>query len=143
MHAPSVKTSSLGTTPNTHSGIGYMTPHSVHYGTAQAIHTTRQTTLDGAFLAHPNRREGGPDLEVSSRLRKPGGGRKRLSETDPQLNVELDRLVAPAIQRARARQDRPGAASHCSGGKNNLGRITKRGARTCARCCSRARSRRS
>jgi hypothetical protein len=32
---------------------------------------------------------------VSSRLRKPGGGRKRLSETDPQLNVELDRLVAP------------------------------------------------
>jgi putative transposase len=41
-----------------HSGIGYMTPHSVHYGTAKAIHATRQATLDGAFLAHPNRFKG-------------------------------------------------------------------------------------
>ena len=41
-----------------HSGIGYMSPHSVHYGTAQAIHATRQTTLDGAFRAHPNRFKG-------------------------------------------------------------------------------------
>jgi Rhodopirellula transposase DDE domain len=39
-----------------------------------------------------------PDVrgaEVGTRLRKPGGGRKRLSETDPQLSVEIDRLVAP------------------------------------------------
>jgi putative transposase len=41
-----------------HSGIGYMTPHSIHYGTAQAIHATRQATLDKAFLAHPNRFKG-------------------------------------------------------------------------------------
>ena len=40
-------------------------------------------------------REDDPDAEVSARLRKPGGGRKALTETDPQLNVELDRLVAP------------------------------------------------
>jgi len=46
-------------------------------------------------LAELATRDGEPDSEVSSRLRKPGGGRKRLSETDPQLNVELDRLVAP------------------------------------------------
>ena len=46
-------------------------------------------------LAELAAREGGPDFEVSSRLRKPGGGRKRLSESDPQLSVELDRLVAP------------------------------------------------
>ena len=32
-----------------HSGIGYMTPHSIHYGTAQAIHATRQATLDKAL----------------------------------------------------------------------------------------------
>ena len=43
-----------------HSGIGYMTPHSIHYGTAQAIHATRQATLDKAFLAHPNRFKGKP-----------------------------------------------------------------------------------
>ena len=46
-------------------------------------------------LAELAAREGDPDSEVSSRLRKPGGGRKRLTETDPQLSVELDRLVAP------------------------------------------------
>ena len=46
-------------------------------------------------LAELAAREGGPDFQVSSRLRKPGGGRKRLSESDPQLSVELDRLVAP------------------------------------------------
>ena len=40
-------------------------------------------------------REGAPDSEVSPRLRKPGGGRKRLTEIDPQLSRELDRLVAP------------------------------------------------
>ena len=40
-------------------------------------------------------REVEPDAEVSSRLRKPGGGRKRLIETDPQLSGQLDRLVSP------------------------------------------------
>ncbi len=38
-----------------HSGIGYMTPHSVHYGLATDIRATRQDTLNAAFLAHPNR----------------------------------------------------------------------------------------
>ena len=46
-------------------------------------------------LAELVARDGAGDVEVSSRLRKPGGGRKSLSETDPQLSVELDRLVAP------------------------------------------------
>jgi hypothetical protein len=36
-----------------------------------------------------------PDIEVTSRLRKAGGGRKRLTDTDPQLSEELDRLVDP------------------------------------------------
>jgi Rhodopirellula transposase DDE domain len=46
-------------------------------------------------LAELAARQDDPDAEVTSRLRKPGGGRKRLTETDPQLSVELDRLVAP------------------------------------------------
>ena len=46
-------------------------------------------------LAELSARQGDPDAEVSSRLRKVGGGRKRLSETDPQLSEVLDRLVAP------------------------------------------------
>jgi len=38
-----------------HGGIGYMTPHSVHAGKADALRIVRQNTLDAAFLAHPER----------------------------------------------------------------------------------------
>ena len=38
-----------------HSGIGYMTPHSVHYGLDKDMRVVRQATLDTAFLANPNR----------------------------------------------------------------------------------------
>ena len=38
-----------------HSGIAYMTPHSVHYGLAADMRLTGQATLDAAFLANPNR----------------------------------------------------------------------------------------
>ena len=40
-------------------------------------------------------RDAEPDAEVTARLRMPGGGRKRLTETDPQLSAELDHLVDP------------------------------------------------
>jgi len=42
-------------TMHRHSGIGYMTPHAVHHGHAEALLITRQASLDAAFLAHPNR----------------------------------------------------------------------------------------
>jgi putative transposase len=38
-----------------HSGIGFMTPHNLHFGHAAAINLTRQSALDRAFLAHPER----------------------------------------------------------------------------------------
>jgi len=38
-----------------HSGIGYMTPHSVHHGLAADLRVRRQAALDAAFLANPNR----------------------------------------------------------------------------------------
>ena len=38
-----------------HAGIGLMTPDQVHYGQADAIHTARQNTLDGAFNRNPER----------------------------------------------------------------------------------------
>ncbi len=40
-------------------------------------------------------RQAEPDIETTSRLRKAGGGRWRLTDTDPQLSEALDRLVAP------------------------------------------------
>ena len=42
-------------TMHRHSGIGYMTPHSMHHGHADAMLATRQANLDAAFLVHPNR----------------------------------------------------------------------------------------
>jgi putative transposase len=45
-------------TVHRHSGIGYMAPHSVHYGHAQALREIRKATLDAAFLAHPKRFKG-------------------------------------------------------------------------------------
>ena len=45
-------------TAHCHSGIGFMTPESVHYGRAQALFQHRAQTLDVAFLAHPMRFKG-------------------------------------------------------------------------------------
>jgi putative transposase len=38
-----------------HSGIGMLTPAMVHFGQAPAIRQQRQTVLDAAYLAHPDR----------------------------------------------------------------------------------------
>ncbi|MCD4785065.1 MAG: IS3 family transposase [Candidatus Eremiobacteraeota bacterium] len=38
-----------------HSGIGLLTPGSVHYGLAETITAHRQEVLNGAFLTHPER----------------------------------------------------------------------------------------
>ena len=38
-----------------HLGIGLMTPDQVHFGQADEVHATRQTTLDLAFRNNPNR----------------------------------------------------------------------------------------
>ena len=38
-----------------HAGIGLMTPDQIHFGQADEIHAARQTALDAAFLATPER----------------------------------------------------------------------------------------
>jgi putative transposase len=38
-----------------HSGIGFHTPASVHYGTHVEVRRQRQSTLDAAFMQHPQR----------------------------------------------------------------------------------------
>ena len=43
-----------------HSGIGFMTPHAVHYGEAEYLHQLRAETLAAAFADHPNRFKGNP-----------------------------------------------------------------------------------
>lgn len=41
-----------------HSGIGYMTPHAMHFGYAAELQVIRQTALDTAFHANPERFKG-------------------------------------------------------------------------------------
>jgi putative transposase len=41
-----------------HSGIGFMTPETVHYGRDVALTEQRALTLDAAYLAHPQRFKG-------------------------------------------------------------------------------------
>ena len=43
-----------------HSGIGFHTPASVYFGTANEIRQQRAVTLDAAFVAHPERFVAGP-----------------------------------------------------------------------------------
>jgi hypothetical protein len=54
-------------------------------------------------LAMPTVRAGMADLATddvlpSGRIRRPGGGRKSVTETDPTLFADLDRLIAPATR---------------------------------------------
>jgi putative transposase len=45
-------------TAHQHSGVGYMTPHSIHHGQAERLRSVRQAVLDEAFHATPNRFKG-------------------------------------------------------------------------------------
>ena len=58
-----------------HSGIGLHTPASVHHGTAGEIRAQRQTTLDAAHAAHPqrfgSRRPVAPKLPTAAWINQP------------------------------------------------------------------------
>lgn len=57
-----------------HSGIGYHTPASVHYGTAGAVRERRQITLDRAYHTHPERfarRPAAPPLPIKAAINDP------------------------------------------------------------------------
>ncbi len=45
-------------TEHRHSGIGFMTPETVHYGRAAEVQKQRAVALDAAFARHPNRFKG-------------------------------------------------------------------------------------
>ena len=57
-----------------HSGIGWHTPASVHFGTSDAIDVARQATLDAAYAAHPERfarRPATPKIPQQSWINEP------------------------------------------------------------------------
>ena len=57
-----------------HSGLGLHTPHDVHYGLAETVRDKRQTILDAAYQAHPERfrhRPNAPRLPVAAWINPP------------------------------------------------------------------------
>jgi hypothetical protein len=57
-----------------HSGIGWHTPASVHYGTAEQIRQHRQNTLNAAYAQHPDRftrRPRAPQLPEKAWINQP------------------------------------------------------------------------
>ncbi|MHB8510248.1 MAG: IS3 family transposase [Candidatus Dormibacteria bacterium] len=58
-----------------HSGVGYLTPATVHHGGAQAAHAARAITLQMAYATHPERFVRGlphpPDLPTEAWINKP------------------------------------------------------------------------
>jgi Rhodopirellula transposase DDE domain len=65
-------------------------------GVSQATGLSRNTIALG--VTELDRRRAQPDAPVSPRLRKPGAGRKPVSETCPGVEQALDRLVDPVTR---------------------------------------------
>jgi hypothetical protein len=63
---------------------------------ATATGLARNTIMSG--IREIKHRQAHPQATVSTRIRQCGGGRKRLTETDPGLQAALERLVAPATR---------------------------------------------
>lgn len=63
---------------------------------SSATGMSRKTIRKG--LAELEVRESEPNAPVAPRLRSPGGGRKRLTETDPELFARLEWLVDPSTR---------------------------------------------
>jgi hypothetical protein len=63
---------------------------------AEATGMSRVTIISG--LGELKSRQGSPDQEETTRIRRPGGGRKQLIETDPELMEVLESLVDPATR---------------------------------------------
>jgi putative transposase len=82
-----------------HSGLGLMTPATVHYGQAQAVYQQRQQVLQVAYAAHPERFVRGlpapPELPTAVWINRPqtvdeaGDGASPTSDTDEHLTLEL------------------------------------------------------
>jgi len=70
-----------------HSGIGFMTPESVHYGRAQALFQERAKTLNVAFLANPKRFKGNapqpPKLPIAAWINPPKQETTPTKSSDP------------------------------------------------------------
>jgi putative transposase len=85
-----------------HSGIGYHTPASVYYGTADQVHRQRADTLNTAFNAHPERFVNGqpkpPDLPETVYINPPQKGDNQHS-----LNTRTNCLNR--VDRSRHRED--------------------------------------
>jgi putative transposase len=92
-------------TAHRHSGIGLMTPETVHYGQAEALYSARRQVLATAYAAHPERFVGGapepPALPTAAWINPPpptpvGSGPSELGSDVPALRAPLQPAGAAA-----------------------------------------------
>ncbi len=86
-----------------HSGIGWHTPASVHFGTADAVHDARQVTLDGHRAAHPERfarRPTPPQIPDKSWINQPQPESQKNYQRwrEPTACRSLPPSICPALQ---------------------------------------------
>jgi len=74
-------------TEHRHCGIGYHTPHDVHYGHAPEVRAARATVLTDAFLRHPERfvrkHPEPPELPTTVWINKPEDPDQTIDPTNP------------------------------------------------------------
>ena len=92
-----------------HSGIGLHTPASMHLGTAEAVQTERQRTLNAAYAAHPERftrRPKAPPLPGSAWINQPRTETTISGASQPQAGAAA---IAPTTNQPSPPRDRHGS----------------------------------
>ena len=92
-----------------HSGIGYHTPASVHYGTAAEVRVQRAATLDAAYAANPtrfrHRKPEPPKLPTIAWINEP------VTVTDEETTSEgIVRTCLKSLDRFRSATTRPSSS---------------------------------
>ncbi|MCX5356375.1 DDE-type integrase/transposase/recombinase [Streptomyces mirabilis] len=98
-----------------HSGIGWHTSASVHFGTAEEVRDQRAVTLAEAYARHPERfgrRPRPPEIPQKAWINNPAKRR----EPAPQTSQRHDRLTGLEIFRLRGRATSLSSPGHCRPG---------------------------
>jgi len=77
-----------------HTGLGLMTPETVHYGRVESVRRKRQEVLDAAYAAHPERFVGGrptpPQLPKEVWINQPAKGHDEVSHSVGSANSAIE-----------------------------------------------------
>jgi putative transposase len=98
-------------TAHRHSGIGFMTPQTVHYGRATELTRVRSIALDNAFQAHPHRFKGvaprPPEVPVAAWI-NPQSTKEEGVPPNTRNRRSLTKFTHPGVAKSLTRSGRDG-----------------------------------